>query len=165
MLEKYIRLYSGLLDAMQAPVDAAIEEAKERVFAELEGKKCHSDLSNTFIVKFNELKDKAASCNNVAILQNIKVEADALKIRCLTEISEQEAKYIPVESDNSEQGETGNEPVKPVVKRNKTVSIKDINTAKTWQIESEADVKRYLAELEQKLISALEDDTVINVEF
>ena len=113
----------------------------------------------------NELKDKAASCNNVAILQNIKVEADALKIRCLTEISEQEAKYIPVESDNSEQVETGNEPVKPVVKRNKTVSIKDINTAKTWQIESEADVKRYLAELEQKLISALEDDTVINVEF
>lgn len=165
LLEKYIRLYSGLLDAMQAPVDAAIEEAKERVFAELEGKKCHSDLSNTFIVKFNELKDKAASCNNVATLQNIKVEADALKIRCLTEISEQEAKYIPVESDNSEQGETGNEPVKPVVKRNKTVSIKDINTAKTWQIESEADVKRYLAELEKKLISALEDDTVINVEF
>ena len=58
LLEKYIRLYSGLLDAMQAPVDAAIEEAKERVFAELEGKKCHNDLSNTFIVKFNELKDK-----------------------------------------------------------------------------------------------------------
>lgn len=171
LLEKYIRLYSGLLDAMQAPVDAAIEEAKERVFAELEGKKCHSDLSNTFIVKFNELKDKAASCNNVATLQNIKIEADTLKVRCLNEINKEEAKIIAEEQAANDAGsnDTGDTdtpavPVQPV-KKKKTVSIKSINNAATWQIESEADVKRYLAELEQKLISALEDDTVINVEF
>ena len=54
---------------------------------------------------------------------------------------------------------------KKPVKKKKTVSIKSINNASTWQIESEADVKRYVAELENKLMNALEDDTIINIEF
>ena len=51
------------------------------------------------------------------------------------------------------------------VKKKKTVSIKAINNATTWQIENEADVKRYIAELEKKLMSSLEDNTIINIEF
>ena len=53
----------------------------------------------------------------------------------------------------------------PKVKKKKTVSIKSINNAATWQLENEADVKRYIAELEDKLMKALEADTIINVEF
>ena len=40
------------------------------------------------------IRDKAESCNNVATLQNIKIEADALKVRLLNEITEEEAKII-----------------------------------------------------------------------
>ena len=48
-------------------------------------------------ILFNEISDKAESCNNVATLQNIKVEADALKVRCLNEIEKEEAKLIAEE--------------------------------------------------------------------
>ena len=53
----------------------------------------------------------------------------------------------------------------PKVKRKKTVSIKSINNATTWQLENEADVKKYVAELEKKLMNTLEEDTIINIEF
>ena len=46
-----------------------------------------------------------------------------------------------------------------------TVSIKSINNATTWQLESESDVKKYIVELEKKLMNTLEEDTIINIEF
>ena len=51
----------------------------------------------------------------------------------------------------------GEKVVKPVVpiKKKKTVSIKTINNATTWQLETEADVKRYIAELEKKGLTEL----------
>ena len=104
-------------------------------------------------------------------MQNIKVEADALKVRCLNEINNEEAKIIAAEqatknarNDTSSNTNAPATPPRPA-KKKKTVSIKTINNAATWQIESEADVKRYVAELENKLMNALEDDTIINIEF
>jgi hypothetical protein len=156
---------------MQKPIDAAIDEARKRVFEELEGKKCHDKLANKYVDLFREIHEKAIHCNNVATLQNIKIEADALKVRCLNEINKEEAKIIAEEqaANNAGNNDTGDTdtpavPVRPV-KKKKTVSIKSINNAATWQIESEADVKRYVAELENKLMNALEDDTIINIEF
>ncbi len=35
----------------------------------------------------------------------------------------------------------------------------------TWRLENEADVKKYIVELEKKLMNTLEDDTIINIEF
>ena len=37
--------------------------------------------------------------------------------------------------------------------------------SKRWQIETEDDVKKYVSELEHKLLATLEDNTVINIEF
>ena len=45
------------------------------------------------------------------------------------------------------------------------ISIKSINNAATWQLENEADVKKYIVELEKKLMNMLEEDTIINIEF
>ena len=63
--------------------------------------------------------------------------------------------------------EVVSEVVVPVVKqkKNKTVSIKSINTSTTWQIETADDVKKYITELERKLLNSLEEDTIINIEF
>ena len=55
--------------------------------------------------------------------------------------------------------------VKPVVKKRRTVSIKTLNTFATWQVETEADVRKYLDELEKKLLARLEENTIINIEF
>ena len=171
LLEKFTDLYGKLLNDMQKPVDTAIEEARKRVFDELSGKKCHDILVNKFINLFEEIHDKATKCNNVATLQNIKIEADALKVRCLNEISKEEAKIIAAEqpAKNSGNNETGDADTPAVsvrpVKKKKTVSIKSINNAATWQIESEDDVKKYIAELESKLMNLLKNDTIINIEF
>ena len=170
LLDKFTKLYGGLLTGMKEPVNIVIKEARQRVFDELRDKKCHDKLSNKYVNLFKEISDKALRCNNVATLQNIKVEADALKVRCLNEIETEEAKIIAKEqpsnvADHSNTESSVTNPPVPKVKKRKTVSIKSINNATTWQIENEADVKKYIAELEKKLMNTLEEDTIINIEF
>ena len=164
LLEKFISLYSQLLLEMQKPIYQAIDEAKERVFEELDGKLCQDKLKDKFIRLFREIKEKAETCNNVATLQNIKLEADALKVRCLNEIINVEEKLTPIESVDNGEADINSAPITPIKKR-KTISIKSVNNASSWQIETEEDVRKYIAELEKKLIESLEDDTIINVEF
>ncbi len=178
LLDEYIDAYSNLLTQMEAPILSAIDEASKRVFADLEGKLCKDKLRNKYLKLFEELSEKAKSCNNVATLQNIKVEADALKIRCLNEISAEETKLqtqrvaeSPANYGSGQENPAGSDNpdatpiVKPIVKKRRTVSIKSLNTSATWQVETEADVKKYLAELEKKLMAQLEENTIINIEF
>lgn len=175
LLSKFGNLYVALLTEMEKPVEAAIDEAKERVFSELQGKLCHDKLSDRYVVLFREIREKAERCNNVATLQNIKIEADALKVRCLNEISTEEAKMVAaatppasVNDDNDNDGGNDTPVVTPppaTVKKQKTLSIKSINTQSTWQLENADDVKKYITELEKKLINSLEEGTIINIEF
>ena len=178
LLDEYIDAYSNLLTQMEEPILSAIDEASKRVFTDLDGKLCKDKLHNKYLKLFEELREKAKSCNNVATLQNIKVEADALKIRCLNEISAEEAKlqtqrvaedpvnYGAGQGNSNGSNNSGETPiVKPVVKKRRTVSIKSLNTSATWQVETEADVKKYLADLEKKLLAQLEENTIINIEF
>ena len=165
--DKFIAANVKLLSQMAEPVKAAIADARQRVFEELEDKLCRSKLSDKFVRLFGELKEKAEMCNDVAALQAITTEADALKLRCLNEIIDTEAKTAPpVQSPvSSGDGDTPAPTAAKPVKKRKSVSIKTINNASTWQIETEDDVKKYVAELEKRLIAALEDNTVINIEF
>ena len=180
LLESFITTYGKVLRDMEEPILQAIAEARSRVFEELKDKHCKEQLSDTFIKRFDEIREKATHCNNVATLQNIKVEADALKVRCLNEINAAENKILDriaaeeAAKRQQEQAASGvehtEETVTPVtstpkVKKTKTISIKSINTEQTWQIESPEDVKHYIAELEKKLIRTLEEDTIINIEF
>lgn len=167
LLDRFNSLYGQLLLEKKKPINGVIDEAEKRVFDELDGKLCHDNLRDKYVYRFREIREKAESCNNVATLQNIKLEADTLKVRCLNEIREEEDKLMPiavatVADENGEDPE--NVPVTPK-KSNKTISIKDINNSSTWQIETEEDVKRYVVELEKQLMNVLEKDTVINIEF
>ena len=161
--EKFMTLYLNLMNQLAAPVQKAIEDAKKRVFDELAGKKCDGLLRDKFARRFLELKDKADHCSNVAALQTIKVEADALKIRLLNEIAEAEAKLAAPTEPVAEPGPAVQP--QPLKKKKKTVSIKTVNTAATWQIETETDIDAYLQELRKKLIGTLEENTIINIEF
>ena len=169
LLDSFATAYERILHNMEEPILQSIAEARARVFEELGNKHCKNQLSETFLKRFDEIHEKATHCNNVATLQNIKIEADALKVRCLNEINAAENKllaHIAAEESakrQSEQSAAATPALK--VKKTKTISIKSINTEQTWQLESPEDVKHYLAELEKKLIRALEDDTIINIEF
>lgn len=162
LLDKFATLNTNLLSDMAEPIYKAIEEARTRVFDRLKGRLCESKLKDTYINKFAELKNKADTCNNVARLQNIKIEADALKIRCLDEIDKTEAALTPKPQPASG-GETS-APVAPVKKR-KNVSIKTLNHETSWEIETADDVEKYIAELKAQIMKQLEDDTVIRIEF
>lgn len=173
---------------MEEPVIAAVDDARTRVFRELEGKLCEGQLRSRYRDRFQELNEKASHCNNVATLQNIKIEADALKVRCLNEIADMEsnlhAQKIAEEAKKDERKDKqpdlirdgGNaygigkrEKVPPVlapkVKKQRTISIKVINTETTWQLETKEDVKHYVTMLEKKLLEELREDTIIHVEF
>ena len=92
LLNNFASSYVAMFKEMEEPVMAAIDAARKRVSDELNGKQCHDKLSNRFASLWQELRQKADTCNNVATLQNIKVEADALKIRQLNEIEEMESR-------------------------------------------------------------------------
>ncbi|MCD8362902.1 MAG: BREX system P-loop protein BrxC [Lachnospiraceae bacterium] len=179
LLEEFQKAYNALLGELEKPVVAAIDEAWERVSRELEGKLCQEKMKQSCSDRFRELYDKVGSCNNVATLQNIKVEADALKVRCLNEIVaaesrlqaqkavEEAAKHPQIQPEMIREGAADEAPPAPtpIVKKQRTVSIRSINTQTSWQLETEEDVRRYVAELERKLIAELEKDTILHVEF
>ena len=168
--------------------EEAIDEARKRVLQELEGKLCEGQLRSRYTERFQELHEKASRCNNVATLQNIKIEADALKVRCLNEIADIESRLQDQKIAEEEKKEehkkkqpdlvrerentygTGKRDEVPFVsvqksKKQRTISIKTINTETTWQLETEADVKHYVTMLEKRLLEELREDTIIHVEF
>ena len=150
----------------------SIDEARSRVVEELEGKECKETLYKKSMDRFSEINEKAKTCNNVAVLQNIKVEADALKVRILNEIMTEEARILaskqpinlPVSKDDYV-AETPPVYHQPKVKSQKTVSIKSINSEATWRIETEEDIDRYIKSLKNKIKQNIIEDTILNIEF
>ena len=51
------------------------------------------------------------------------------------------------------------------VKKTKNVSIKSITKTASWRLENTEDVDKYLNELRLKLVSELDTDTIVNIEF
>jgi regulator of replication initiation timing len=160
-----------VLDDMSQPIYEALDNARKRVMDELAEKPYKGELSSRFQSLFAELKDKADQCNNVATFQNIKVEADALKMRLLNELAKKDAELAaaqkppakyPTAADKPENTSAVAEPSQPKVK---SVSIKTVNVGGTWQIKNRADVDARLEELRQRLYNVIEDGTVLNIEF
>lgn len=194
LLDSFANRYVDMCKEIEEPIQAAIVAARKRVFDELEGKQCHDKLSNRYAEAWRELREKANTCNNVATLQNIKVEADALKIRHLNEIAETEAKLQAAAqaaaeaaaqaaaaksttSSDVKRGDTApiqpaQEPIQPIssvkpvkIEKKKSISIKSVTSQYSWQIKSEEDIDKYLRELRTKLLGVLEEDTTVNIEF
>ncbi|WP_018751260.1 BREX system P-loop protein BrxC [Paenibacillus sanguinis] len=174
LLDRFAELYAGLLEEMVVPVKAAIDTARERVFDVLETKEYKEQFMSRFLMLFKEISEKAETCNNVATLQNIKIEADALKVRLLNELArkdelialdrvkEQQAKLVVDQSE----GQTIPKPApEPKLKKRKNISIKSVSLSASWQIESPQDVEKYVAELKQRILKELEENTIVNIEF
>ena len=171
LIKQFVDANMLVLKGMSEQIYDAIEDARKRVLDELNEKSYKDDLSSRFLEYFSELKDKADRCNNVATFQNIRVEADALKMRLLNEIAKkdtelaEEAKPLslyPTAADSPDAQMLVAEPKTPRVKR---LSIKNINTGGTWQVKSKADVDLQLEQLRKRLYNEIEDDTILNIEF
>ena len=52
-------------------------------------------------------------------------------------------------------------PVQPKPKKRKNVSISNVAGARTYTLETEADIDKFAEELKRKLKAQLEDDTII----
>ena len=115
----------------------------------------------------NNLLEKAEACNNVAKVNGFRIEADKLKIRFLNEITTEQERIAkerqkkPNESFSAKP-EIGN--IKPI-KKQRNISIKDINTSSSWQIETKEDVEKYLKSLKERLEKELKENTILNIEF
>ncbi len=169
LTDKFRNLYGDLFDKEAEPIKASIQDAKKRTLDELENKKCKNRLIGRFKEKFNELEEEAESCNNMATLQSIKAKTDALFDRCMNDIEEQETKIFEREKQKAQaetsQGEQTPPPEAPKVKRTKKIGIRSISSQASWRLESPDDVKRCTARLEKDLLAALEDNTIIQIEF
>ena len=168
LLDKFNNLYDTLLQEKQKPVDEAIQDAMKRVFGELDGKLCFNVVHDKFIRGFEEIKLKAKTCDNVAVLQSIISEVDTLKVRYLNQISSEEEMFINLQKQAEDKSlmaeKVENSTVVPV-KKIKSISFKSVNNSLSWQLETEADVKKYIEVLEKQLINSLEENTIINIEF
>ena len=124
---------------------------------------------------FEELLEKLKSSNEIAAVKNIKLESDTLKLRLLDEIEDYERSHQPTEPSGEEhpgedpkaEGGTGETPMpKPSAapkKKRKNVSISSVAGARTYSLENEQDIDRFLAEMKAKLMEELEDDTIITL--
>ena len=54
-------------------------------------------------------------------------------------------------------------PTKVKTKRRKNISISNVAGARTYSIETEQDIDKFLAQMKQKLMQELEEDTIITL--
>jgi regulator of replication initiation timing len=165
--ERFSRIYSEILDKELAPILVEIQNAKTRVLAEVEKNGLEDIFEGRFRRAFKDLEKKAEACNNVAKINGFRLEADKLKIRFLNEITEELQKRAreqaeKLQVDKSKPSEV--EIVKPI-KKKRNISIRDINIAHSWQIETIEDIDRYLTALRKRLEQEIEENTIINIEF
>ena len=122
--------------------------------------------------KFQELIDKLEKITDIATLNGIPAESNALLQNCLRMIqTEEDAFQAEVERKKKEaekQGSGTDAPVAPPVEpvkviKNKPVSFRTITGNKTYSIKTEADIDQMLDELRTALKAQLEEDTIIKL--
>lgn len=166
LIEQFLQLHTSLLEKEAEPIRTVIELDRQQVMDVLKQKSFADQFKNQFTNRFEELKTKLESSNEVAAVKNIRHESDALKVRCLNEIAAHEKKLAdlykpPVEKPVA----PGRENPTPYVKKTKNVSIKQVALQTTVTIEKEADIDQFLQSIKTRLLKELSEDkdTVIQL--
>ena len=130
---------------------------------------------------FDEIIDAAKDCTNVSVLRSYADRAEALKMRLLNEMTQMEQEIALKKAEevrkrleeqakavgdvNQAQIEAEVQKKVETVKRIRNISIKSMTGTASWKLENTEDVDRYLNELRLKLVSELDTDTIVNIEF
>lgn len=161
LTNQFKEAYTSVLDQMTGPILQAVEAAKDRVFEVLDTKPYREELKDSYLKQFADVREKARTCNNVSVLQSVKLEVDTLKVRLLNEMA---AKDVEV-TDEPGAYVGGDGDPKPAVKKQRNISIKSVSLASSWRIEKVEDLDRYIQELKDQIKKELDEDTIINIEF
>ena len=173
--QQFMDVYAKLLEE-EAEEMQPIVEADFKIVRDVLADKVFADqFKNKVNRNFEELIEKLKSSNEIAAVKNIKLESDTLKLRLLDEIEDYERTHQPIEprgeehpgKDPGAEGGTGETPMpKPLAapkKKRKNVSISSVAGARTYSLENEQDIDRFLSEMKAKLMEELEDDTIITL--
>ena len=172
MCEKFVKQYGALLDKEAKAMKPVVADDYKKVMDTLETKEFADVFRSKFATRFEELKKKLDTSHEIAAVKNIRLESDTLKLRCLDEIADYEMAHQPtppVTPVEPPQGKDGGEvppqvqPVATKVKKRKNISISNVAGARTYSIENEQDIDNFLAEMKQKLMKELEQDTIITL--
>lgn len=126
-------------------------------------------LKKKFRSKFEELRDKLDHAGDMAKMNGIPAESNALVQNCLNEITREENAYQesitppvpPVDPVHPDKPPVITQ-VKPVIKQ-KPVSIRTLTRNKTYSIRTETDVDAFLQELRKSLMSELGENIIIRL--
>lgn len=171
--QKFENLHMGLLEEEAAIMDPLVHDDFLKVKEVLDSKPFAEVLRPKINERFNEIFDKLKCSHDIAAIKNIKLESDTLKIKCLDEIDEYERTHQPAPAPVQPTPQVtpgGVKPVTPPVaptvvktKRRKNISITNVAGARTYSIENEQDIDKFLSEMKQKLMNELEEDTIITL--
>ncbi|MCI8327493.1 MAG: BREX system P-loop protein BrxC [Lachnospiraceae bacterium] len=154
LLKEFDDIYMKVLDDQLVPVLDSIEESRERVCKALDTKEYKEEKIEAYIASFREMKEGARSCASLSVLRSYADRAEALKIRLFNEMDQMDRQMNRVEEEDGYRA-----------KQIKNMSLKRVAKTSSWRIESIEDMDRYLDELRQKLVSELERDIILNIEF
>lgn len=130
-------------------------------------------LKSKFQTKFHELFEKLTNARDMAMLNGIPAESNALVQNCLNEINREEAAYQisltpptppkpPVGTVDPIDPVKPDPPVRPVI-RQKPVSIRSLTNNRTYTIKTEEDIDNFLREMRKSLLKELDDNTIIRL--
>ena len=150
-----------------------VDDDLEKVLHTLDEKELASVFRDKFVNAFAELKQKLDTSQEIAAVKNIRLESDTLKLRCMDEITEYEEAHRPkpvppVTPVTPPTGGGHTEPPKSVIppvqqKKRKNVSLSSVAGARTYSIENEQDIDKFLAEMKKKLLNELDENTIITL--
>ena len=180
--KRFMEVYMQILTREEKPVIDSIDQAQTRVLEVLNTKEYVGEKRSRYIDLFREIHDGAEHCNNVSTLRSFVDKAEALKIRLLNEmdamdrrIAEQKAEAARKAAEEAarkakEEGKTlpdrvADPEVTYYVKKTKNVTIKNMTHASSWRLESADDVEQVLSALRKSLLTELETNDIVNVEF
>lgn len=177
MSMKFVQQYGALLEKEAEAMRPIVDDDLQKVLNTLDEKEFAPVFREKFLHAFEELKQKLDKSNEIAKVKNIRLESDTLKLRCMDEITEYEEAHRPpvnpeppvdpatppIDGGSVRPVQPVAPPIQPKQKKRKNVSISNVTGARTYSIENEQDIDKFLAEMKQKLLKELDENTIITL--
>ncbi len=174
LIDQFRNGYTTLLDEHAEPVKQHILEARQQVEQVLKDEPYTDKRRERFGKKvteaFDNLTEKANATNDMAKLKGCGPEADALRDRFIRDINayvQELMKQTPHKETPETPAGSGNtikQDPRPL-HMDKRLSIRDVSSARTWDLKTPEDVDRYLEELRKKLTGLLAENTTVHIDF
>ena len=131
---------------------------EDRPYADIVSKKINQ--------KFEALLDKLKRTNDIAALNGIPSESNALLENCLADIKNEEAAYQRAQVQQQPSGDKTKEqpdvtPVKVI--HTEPITMRTLTRGKSYSIKDSDDVEAFLQEIRRELMAKLGDDKVIKL--